>query len=269
MGNGEDRGANPLGEELRAQRKAKGWTQVEAGEKLGWSDSFISDVERGDKTPRSDFAAKCDEVFGLPGTFARLHDVVKFAAYPSFFVRVLPYETTAARIHGWELGSVPGLFQTEDYARALISATRPQDTTAQIERLVSARMQRQEILTGENAPKIWYVIDESVLLRVVGSRAVMAGQVDALIGWATMPGIVLQVLPLAAGDHPGTDGPMVAFEFEDRPAVIYCEGKRSGRIVEDAAEVADLSTTLHAVRASALSPRATLDLLRNTGRDHG
>lgn len=264
----ESQGANPLGEELRAQRKARGWTQVEAGEKLGWSDSFISDVERRDKTPRSDFARKCDEIFGCPGTFERIHGMVRFAAYPSFFAPALPYETSAARIHGWELGSVPGLFQTEDYARALISATRPQDSAARIERLVSARMQRQEVLDGENAPKVWYVIDEGVLRRVVGSSAVMDAQIDQLLVWARTPGIVIQVLPLAAGDPAGTDGPIVAYEFADRPSVVYSECNRGGRLVEEPAEVAELMTTIAAVRASALSPRATLDMLRNLGREH-
>lgn len=269
MASGESQGTNPFGAELRAQRKIRDWTQVEAGEKLGWSDSFISDVERGDKTPRSDFARKCDEVFGCPGTFERLHGVVRFAAYPSFFAPVLPYETSAARIHGWELGSVPGILQTEDYARALISATRPQDSGAAIERLVSARMQRQEVLAGENAPKVWYVIDESVLRRVVGSPAVMDAQINQLLTWARTPGIVIQVLPLAAGDPAGTDGPIVAYEFADRPSVVYSECNRGGRLVEEPSEVAELMTTIAAVRASALSPRATLDMLRNLGREHG
>lgn len=262
----ESEESNPLGAELRAQRKARGWTQVELGEKIRFSDSFISDVENGNKTPRSDFAAKCDEAFNLPGTFARLHGVVRFAAYPSFYQAAVPYEASAVRIHGWYLGSVPGLVQTEEYARALISATRPQDTTAQIDRLVSGRMQRQEILTGETPPKCWFVLDESVLLRVAGSREIMNAQVDALTGWARTPGIVIQVLPLEATEHPGTDGPIVAFDFEDRPTVVYNEGQRSGRIVEDAAEVAELMTTISAVRASALSPRATIDYLRNLGR---
>lgn len=269
MDNEESQGTNPLGEELRAQRKARGWTQVEAGEKLGWSDSFISDVERGDKTPRSDFAKKCDDVFGCPGTFERIHGMVRFAAYPSFYAPVVPYEASAVRIHGWALGSIPGLFQTEDYARALISATRPQDSEAQIERLVSARMQRQEILIGDDAPKVWHVIDESVLHRVVGSPEVMAAQIDRLIDWARTPGIVVQVLPLAAGDPAGTDGPIVAYDFADRPSVVYSECNRGGRLVEEPAEVAELMTTIAAVRASALSPRATLDLLRNLGREHG
>lgn len=267
MPGAESDGTNPFGAELKAQRLKRGWTQVEVAEKLAYSSSFISDVELGNRNPRSDFAAKCDEVFGSPGTFGRLHDVVRHAAYPSFFAPVIPYEASAVRIHGWELGSVPGLLQTEEYARALISATRPQDDDAAIDRLVTARMERQEILSGESPPKVWYILDESVLRRVVGSAEVMAGQLGKLVGSAISPGIVIQVLPFTAGDQPGTDGPTVLYEFPDRPAVIYAECNRGGRLVEEPGEVAEMTTTLHALRASALSPRATLALLRRLRRD--
>lgn len=263
----ESGGTNPFGAELKAQRLGRQWTQADLAAKLGWSASFISDVELGNRNPRSDFAARCDEVFTAPGTFERLHEMVRHAAYPSFFAPVIPYEASALRIHGWELGSVPGLLQTENYAHALISASRPMDDDAAIERLVTARMERQEILTGDGAPQVWYILDESVLRRMVGSAQIMAAQIDRLIAAARSERIVLQVLPFSAGDHPGTDGPTVLYEFKDRSPVLYAECYRGGRLVEDPIEVAEMSNTLHALRASALSPRDTLTLLRTIRRD--
>jgi hypothetical protein len=91
-------------------------------------------------------------------------------------------------MHLWQLGAVPGLLQTEDYARALIRATRPQDSADAVERLVTARMERQEILRRDNPPRLWYVLDEGVLRRVVGSTEVMAMQLDRLIACAQTPG---------------------------------------------------------------------------------
>jgi transcriptional regulator with XRE-family HTH domain len=261
MSEAESSAADYFAAELRGQRAQRGWTQVETGEKIGYSGSYVSDLERGDRLPSLQVAQACDRVFGTPDTFARWHEIAKRAAYPSFFAPVIPLEQEAARIHGWELGSVPGLLQTEQYARALIRATRPQDGEDAVERLVSARLDRQEILRGDKAPRLWYVLDEGVLRRVVGNGELMAVQLEHLLTCARTSGTVLQVVPFDAGDHAGTDGPITLYEFVDRSSVIYAECNRGGRIVEDPAEVADMITTLNMIRASALSPRDTVDLL--------
>jgi transcriptional regulator with XRE-family HTH domain len=97
--------------ELRAQRQAREWTQAVLGSKIGYSASFVSDVERCERTPRLDFAQACDREMGLPGSFARLHELIRRAAYPAWFNPVIPFEAKAVRIHGRELGAVPGLLR--------------------------------------------------------------------------------------------------------------------------------------------------------------
>jgi transcriptional regulator with XRE-family HTH domain len=131
-----------------------GWTQVETGEKLGYSASLVSGIETMDKTPTADFARRCDKAFGSPGTFETLQELVGREAYPAFFAPVIPFEREAVRIHGWELGAIPGLLQTEGYARALIRVSRTMDSDAAIDRLVAARMERQAILTSEKPPML-------------------------------------------------------------------------------------------------------------------
>ncbi len=101
---------------IAGQRTAQGWTQVELGKRIGYSGSFVSDVERGERAPSEDFRQRCDEAFGLPGTLARLYEDLRRNAYPPFFAPVLPYEREADRISGWRL-AVPGLLQTERYGR--------------------------------------------------------------------------------------------------------------------------------------------------------
>jgi transcriptional regulator with XRE-family HTH domain len=202
--------------ELKAQRTRLGWTQAELGDKIGFSGSFVSDVERSERTPRIDFARACDREMSLPGSLERMHELVRNAAYPSFFAPVIPFEREAVRIHGFELGSVPGLLQTETYARALIRATRPHDKDADIERLVAARLERQEIMSKDSPPLLWYVLD----------------------------------------------GPISVYEFSGAPSVCYTECNRGGRVIEDHAEVAEMMTKVNMIRVSALSPRASVDLMR-------
>ncbi|HEX4830007.1 MAG TPA: helix-turn-helix transcriptional regulator [Trebonia sp.] len=247
--------------QLRSWRLHLGWTQVEMGIKLGYSASLISGIETMDKAPTVDFAARCDELFHTPGTFATLQELVAREAYPAFFAPVIPFEREAVRIHGWELGAVPGLLQTEDYARALISSGRPMDTAEQIDQLVAARLERQEVITGENPPLLWFVLDESVVRHIVGGPSVMGGQLDRLLEASAGPGILLQVLPYAADNHAGADGPISLYEFADSPSVCYTECYGGGRIVESRGEVADLMTVINLIRAAALPERASRALI--------
>src|SRR5580658_4905872 len=214
--------------QLRAWRLRAGWTQVELGQKMGYSASLISGVESMDKPPTAEFARALDEAFGTPGfdeaagtagTFVTLYELVAREAYPAFFAPVVPFEREAARIHGWELGAIPGLLQTEEYARAMITSGRPNDSAEAVDRLIAARMDRQVILGGVHPPMLWYVIDEGVLHHVVGSRAVMAAQVDRVAEAAGTPGTVIQVLPFTGDNHAGSDGPVTIYEFADAPTV--------------------------------------------------
>lgn len=248
--------------QLRMWRLRMSWTQVEIGGKLGYSASLISGIETMDKAPTADFATRCDEVFTTPGTFATLQELVAREAYPAFFAPVIPFEREAVRIHGWELGAVPRLLQTEDYTRALIKSGRPKDSRDEIDRLVAARMERQEIVSSETAPFLWYVLDESVLRHVIGGPAVMLEQLDRLLDAADTPGIVIQVLPFTADNHAGADGPISVYEFAESPSVCYAECYGGGRIVQEREEVAELMTVINLIRASALSARDSRDLIR-------
>jgi transcriptional regulator with XRE-family HTH domain len=247
--------------QLRAWRLRFGWSQVELAEKLLCSDSLVSGVETMGKTPTLDFATRSDEAFGTPGTFAALHELVSREAWPSYFAPVIDFETRAVRIHEWELRVVPGLLQTEDYARTVISAGKPRASADALDRAVSARLERQRILSGENSPMLWEVLHEGLLRHVLGGAVVMAGQLDKLIALGGMPGVVIQVLPFSASDHPGTDGPISVFDFSDAPSVAYTECNGGGMIVETPDQVADLMTTVNMIRAVALPPRESMGLL--------
>jgi transcriptional regulator with XRE-family HTH domain len=267
MASAEPGGISAFAAELRAQRAAHGWTQVELGKRIGYSGSFISDVERGERAPSDDFARRCDEAFGLPGTFARLYEELRRNAYPPFFAPVLPYEREADTIHGWSLGAVPGLLQTERYARSIVRAQRLRDDEESVQRTVDARLERQQILARPQPPLLWYVLHEGVVRHIVGDREIMGEQVDKLIKAAEAPGIVIQVLPFTAHDHAGIEGPIVIFERPDGPTVVYTECFGGGRLIEGQEEVADLTRVMGMLRAAALSPRDSLHLMQGIRRD--
>jgi len=257
-----DSALNTFAEELKAWRERMGLTQQAFADKLGYSAALVAAVEQCKRSPSPEFAVRCDEVTGAPGTFVRWRVQVSRESYPAFFAPVLAFERDAARIHGWELGAVPGLLQTEDYARALIRSGRPADGESAIDRLVTARIDRQVILARDNPPMVWYVIDEGVLRHVVGSPAVMGAQLDRLTDASGLPGIVIQVLPFTADNHAGCDGPIAVFEFTAAPTVCYTECYSGGRIVEASEEVAGLMTVISMLRASALPPRESRELIR-------
>ena len=161
---------------------------------------------------------------------------------------------------------MPGLLQTEDYARALLRSVR-QGNGDGLERQVQARLERKAILFGDEPVALWYVLDESILRRMVGGPDVMRDQLDSLIESAAS--MVLQVLPFTTSDQPGADGPITVYEFADAPTVCYTECYSGGRIVEGRAEVAGLMTIVNLLRASALPPRESLELTRQIRSDIG
>lgn len=267
MPDAEPGAADFFGAELKAQRAKRGWTQVETGDEIGYSGSYVSDIERGARVPTREIALACDRVFDTPGTFVRLQEIAKRAAYPSFFAPVLPFEQEAARIHGWALGAVPGLLQTGRYARAVVQAGRPQADEATIERIVTARLERQSVMARDKPPVLWYVLHEGVARHQIGDPETMREQLDKLIKMAGLPGVVLQVLPFSAYDNAGVEGPITIYERPSAPAVGYTEFHRGGRIVEDDDEVADLFMVVGMLRAAALSPRDSLALMNEIRRE--
>jgi transcriptional regulator with XRE-family HTH domain len=269
-GTGEPvRGMKVFAEELRAQRDNRGWTQLELAAELQYSNSFVSDVERAVKVPSSGFAEQCDKVFGLPGTFVRLLEIAKITIYPDYFAPVIPYEEKSARVSGFELGSVPGLLQTEEYARAQIRATLHEATGEYIESLVTARIERQRIFTGETPTNVWYVLDESTLRRVVGNADVMGRQIDRLIAVAETPGNVIQVLTFKNGGGIGSAGSLTIFELRDGAGMVaYMETNRGGRLIEDRKELDGRVQFMSLIRVSALSPRDSTEFMREIRREY-
>jgi transcriptional regulator with XRE-family HTH domain len=260
-----DPGASTLaffGAELRQHRATAGMSQDDLGRAINFSGALVGRVEMAERMPSQDFADRCDEALNTGGFFGRFRNLVKREAFPSWFGPFVEYEERASKIFNWDNRVVPGLLQTEDYARAIVRAGQPREAPEVIERDVAARIDRQAILARQNPPLLWCVLDEAVLRRPVGGSDTMQEQVKRLVEVADSTSVVLQVLPFAVTEHHGADGALTILESDSEPPVAYAEGWHSGRMIESATEVADAVMAFDLIRASALPRGASLDLIR-------
>ena len=158
---------------------------------------------------------------------------------------------------------VPGLLQTEAYARAQLRGTLPHASDAEIESRVTARLERQPVLLKDDAPKLWAIMDEAALRRLVGGRDVMRGQAVRLLETRSLPNVTIQVIPYEAGAHPGMDGSFVILDFPgaDDPSIVYVESAAGGLFLEEEAEIRRYMLMFEHLRAAASGLDATAALL--------
>jgi transcriptional regulator with XRE-family HTH domain len=147
-------------EELRRARARAGLTQDQLAERIAYSPSLVAHVETGSRAPSADFAARTDEALETGGLLSRLQPFVRSEAYPAWFRDWVEIEQEATTLRWFEPLLIPGLLQTEEYARAVLQAAHPASTDDEVDRLVSARMDRQAILTRDDPPLLWVIIDE-------------------------------------------------------------------------------------------------------------
>ncbi|MFB7242970.1 transcriptional regulator [Streptomyces populi] len=200
-----------------------------------------------------------------PGWWQRFHDIL-----PDWFSMHVSLEGAASLLRSYEPHFVPGLLQTEDYARGVLEAgaigqTRPED----IERHVALRMQRQDLLTREDAPRIWAVMDETVLRRTIGGPEVMRAQIDKLLQATKLPHVTLQVIPYSSGPHPGTYGPFVLFRFAmpELPDMVYSEYLTGAVYLDARSEVATHLEVMDRMAAQAATAHRTKEILRDLRKE--
>ncbi|MCO5967323.1 helix-turn-helix domain-containing protein [Actinoallomurus soli] len=242
------------GDELRFHREQAGLTQEGLGRAIHMSPSMIAMVETGRRAPRIEFIKSCDQVLGTNGALARLWKRIIKHSYLEWFRPFVEVESEAIEMLKYEPQAVPGLLQTEDYARAQIRTGRMRDNDEEIERHVAARMSRQEILAQKNPPFLWAILDEAVLRRPVGGDQVMRDQFARLVQASQNPHVMLQVLPFAVGAHGGMSGPMTLFTLPDETMLVYAEAFGGGQIIGLPEEVANCRQRLDLMRACALPP---------------
>jgi transcriptional regulator with XRE-family HTH domain len=264
---GRDAGEVGLfGSELAANRLRLGLTQDELGRRMHFSASMVSAVENG-QAPSLEFAQAADRVFGTPESFERMQRYFRTLQLPSWFRPYAETERTATQIRSWQLSFVDGLLQTEEYARAMLSR-KPNASDEEIEVLVAARMERQAILRRERPPLLWFVLDEAVLHRRMGSSKIMHGQLEHVAEAARMPNVHVEVVPYSAGGHYALAGGFTLVQQEDR-LVGYQECIVDGYMVERPEDVTTLALAFDTVRGEAIPTRASRDLIEKRAEEYG
>jgi transcriptional regulator with XRE-family HTH domain len=254
-------------EELKAARSRAGLSQDQLGDKIGYSASLVAKIETCRGAPSMDFAKRCDDALETGGTLGRMHKFVGRVPFPSWFRPFVDYEAAATSLRLFEHVLVPGLLQTEEYARAVL-ATRPNTTEEETDQLVSARLERQEVLAREDPPLLWVVLDEGVLHRQVGEDGqVMHGQLLHLAEMSRRPNITVGIVPYSAGAHGGLLGAFAVAEFKDAPAIVYLETAAEGQVSEEPSMVAQVMLTFDTLRSEGLPRGASRDLIMKVAEE--
>lgn len=263
--------------ELRRLRKAAGLTREHVATELEWSGSKVTRIETGNwKRLHPHDVRRMLEVYGITAKdeqdgyvqlARRAHERGWWTDYPDVAVDYTAFEDEATSIQTYEPCYVPGLLQTEDYARALIHAN-PVIEHDEAERRVAVRMERQkQRLLNREGPQFWAIIDEAVIRRPVGDPKVMADQLRHLIeAIGATQRVNFQVLPFSAGAHPGMDGSFVILRFTD-PAehpIVYLETSDDGLYPEGEEVIRRYTVMFEHLLAMALSPRDSVALLEDT-----
>lgn len=271
-----------LGTELRRLRDKSGYKLEEVAAELGVAPSTLSRIETGKAPTKSAYLRQLLEMYGVHDTSARqvLVDMAReghrkgwWAAYedvlPSGFDVYVGLEAETVAIRSYEVSVVHGLLQTADYARAVLREMFPGNTPEQIERLVELRMARQRRLEDGPPLELWAILDESVIRRSVGGAACMRRQLEHLVAEGDRQGMTIQVLPFSTGAHAGHAGPFSILEFHERgdAEVVYVESGAGNIYLEKDKEVRSRSEAFDRLRAAALSPAESGELISRAARE--
>jgi transcriptional regulator with XRE-family HTH domain len=265
-----------LGSQLRKLREARGISRDDAGYRIRASGSKISRLELGRVSFKERDVVDLLDLYGVtdPTEHAQLIGLAREANSPAWWQKysdVVPdwfqiyvgLEEAAELIRVYEVQFVPGLLQTEEYARAVIKQGQPAAAADEVDRRVALRTRRQQLLTRPNPPRLWAVVDEGALRRPIGGKAVMQGQIERLMAATREPNITLQVLPFTFGGHAAEGGAFTVMRFPepDMSDIVYIEQLTGALYLDKREDVERYSEVMERLSVKGTSPDRTQDIL--------
>ncbi|WP_108987794.1 helix-turn-helix domain-containing protein [Streptomyces coelicoflavus] len=255
-----------FGAVVQALREHAGLSREEFGALVRFSKHTVASVEQGRRMPDRDFVERAEEALGNTGALRKAAPhLSRQAGLASWFRQWARLEATAISLYTYECRVVPGLLQTEAYARAVSLNVPPLPDPEELEERIAARMARQELLAVTRKPPtaFSFIVEQAVLERWTGGEAVTREQFDRLLGvvegnW----NVEFQVMPLRQPSHAGADGPMRLAETPDNQWFAYSEGQQNGRLIAHAKEISLLQQRYAKLRSQALTPEDSLGLLK-------
>jgi transcriptional regulator with XRE-family HTH domain len=256
-----------LGKMLKLLRERKGLTQKEFGLLVGYGPDAVSAMERGVRVPRPELLEKADEILDAGGLLKQAIPEVKEAMkrartrHPEWYRSYAGLEAEAVELHFYANQGVPGLLQTEDYARAVFTQWRPLLSEETIEKRVADRLARQQVFERWPPPMCSYVLEEVVLQRPIGGPAIHAAQLRNLLRIGRMRNVEIQVLPTMRQEHPNLDSAFNLLTPKGHGQVAYMEAQGYPRLITDPEEVRQIADRYGIMRALALNPMESRALI--------
>jgi transcriptional regulator with XRE-family HTH domain len=271
--------------ELRTARLNKELTQEQVARAMEWSLSKMNRIEKAKTGISTNDLKVLLPLYGITDKIRtqELLDLARAARQPGWWqqygdvapgrlLELIDFESAASAVHQFETTFVPGILQTEEYALAILqefhSGNMPDEN---VRKLVELRTRRRDLLVGADAPKFSFVLDESVVHRVVGNPAATSKQFKHLVSTAELPGVTIQIVPFRAGLHPGMGGAFEVVEFDDTDDenIVYFEDQRGDFISDDPAEASRYLKAFHLIEEKSLAPADSVALLRKAAAEMG
>ncbi|MGB9996181.1 helix-turn-helix domain-containing protein [Streptomyces pseudogriseolus] len=253
-----------FGARVRRLRTAAGLTQAELGALTHVVSTRITQIERASGAkPTLELARALDSALGADDLLVELWPYVYREAFPDWSRKFMEYSERAVAVRQYAAHVVPGLVQTEDYARAVLGLDALLTSEEQLEERVAARMGRQDRLASPDRPELWVILDEAVLRRPIGGPAVMRKQLRRLLDAAEDRHITVQVLPFDQGGHEAMGGSLTVLLLPDGSEVAYTEGADYGQLIEEPSNIGRYKLIYDRLRAAALPPIMSLDMVRS------
>ncbi|MDX3386542.1 helix-turn-helix transcriptional regulator [Streptomyces niveiscabiei] len=259
--------ATTYGEWLKDARIAKGWTQQELADAAIMSRSHIAAIENGTRYPSEEDAKRLDLALGTGNVLATFRPGKK-GDVPDWFERARELEQQATNIRVFGLSHVPGLLQTEEYARVVIDSGYPRRSEEERHKAVVTRLERAKLLEDPVTPELWAMLDESVIRRPLGGPRVMADQLAHIVALAESGRIRVNVLSFSVTPHPLLEGLAMLMWFADQPPIAYTEGLRTGTVHDSPAMVEEIQGAYDLALSEAQPLQESLALLRAAEKDY-
>ncbi|AKG44750.1 dna-binding protein [Streptomyces xiamenensis] len=248
-----------LAEEQARLRAERGWSYRELSQKVRFDHTYLHEMETGKTLGSSEVIRALDEVYGTGPHLSQLRELARDSAFRDKYQRYMQLEAKATVMHQYSVCVVPGLLQTEAYARELLRAGEP--LGGDVEEQVSARMGRQDRLLGDGSTDFRAILDEAVLRRVLNDKRHWRGQLEHLVRTAGRPNVTVQVLPFAVGFHGLTNTDTMLMWMPNGRPVGYVETGYFGELTEEASSVERLRLAYDRLRDLALSPPESVAFL--------
>ncbi|MEV5397092.1 helix-turn-helix transcriptional regulator [Streptomyces cellulosae] len=243
-----------FGRQLKLLRLRAGMERTELGKRVGYSADTIASYEQGRRVPQPRFIEQADEVLDAGGLLVAMKGEVGRARYPVFFQDAARLEAKASALSVYAVYAVPGLLQTESYARAVFHMERPLLSDEVIEEGLGARLLRREIFSRRPAPLMSFVIEEAVLRRPLGGAEVLREALEHMLLLGQSRNVEIQVMPTGRADHGALGGPFTLIDTDDDQRIAYAEVQDHSRLHTDTRYVRTLEARYGILRSQALTP---------------